>query len=595
MLDFSEGGCYNIYNYIYVKIGVAVAPIYAADFMKGEIMTKRLLSLLLVLVMLCMSISMMVSCGGTEVPDPTPDPNQGGNNTGNGNGNGGGGGGGQLVDKWDDVEFYDRHGDPLELTIQLSEYSDGEMTTGALKYMQGPGEEVADPVQNLVYQRNLDAEDRLGIHMNYVYLNKGWSYIKSEIMIIEKNGVDTPDLYCDMIYDMMGASIENGVFKNLYRYNLEDTVGYGDDYYEGGYFDFQEKYGFYVDYMDDLSLTEDKQFLMAGDYFLDVIRALLLLPFNIDLYTALVNPSDSKAYGLYETVRNYEWTWDYLKSMCNIYSGGEESLDQTLVMAIAHGGLSAVALVYSTQLDVYSATTDSDGKITGYVMNPKCPDLGTLFLKIKDLIDTNGIYADSSVLPEANREGINKCNNAFKNGTVLFATPTMMGALEEDVFQDMTSNMGVLPLPKLYEGSATSYCSIINGVGKVGALGYHSENGQAMSAYIQYITEHSLDVLTAYYDDAMKNRYTNDSGSKDMLDLIYDSIGSQKTMIIEELLMNRDWGTMQPYTWHQLIRDENFTGHASDISIQYDSCYDRKNNMLREVFDAWVNKADPVT
>lgn len=547
---------------------------------------KRLISLLLVLVMLCLSVGMMVSCGGTPTPDPDPNPNPGPNPIPDPD---------PIADKWDDVNFADRKGNPLELTMQLSEYSDGEMTTGAIKYMQGPGEEVPDSVQNLVYQRNLLAEDRLGVHMNYVYLNKGWSYIKGEIVLTERNGVDTPDLYCDMVYDMMGASIENGVFKNLYRYNLENTQGYSDDYYEGGYFDFQDINGFYVDYMEDLSLTENKQFLMAGDYFLDVIRALLLLPFNIDLYTALVDPSDANAYGLYEVVCEYNWTWDYLKGMCNIYSGGEESLDQTLVMAIAHGGLSSVALVYSTQLDIYTAQTDKDGNVTGYVMNAKCPDLGTLFQKIKDLVDTNGIYTDSLVLPEANREGINKCNTAFKNGTVLFATPTMMGALEEDVFQDMTDDMGVLPLPKLYEGTSTSYCSIINGVGKVGALGYHSENSEAMSAYVQYITENSLSVLEAYYDDAMKNRYTNDAGSKDMLDLIYDSIGSQKTMIIEELLMNRDWGTMQPYTWHQLIKSDNYTGHASDISVQYDACYDRKNNLLREIFDAWMTKADPIS
>ena len=549
---------------------------------------KRLLSLLLVLVMLCLSVCMMVSCGGDPTPDP--DPNQG--QTG---GNPDPPPPPPNPDKWDDVNFADRKGNPLVLTMQLSEYSDGEMQTGAIKYMQGPGEPATESVQNLVYERNVDAEDRLGVEVHYVYLNKGWSYIKSEIVLTERNGVDTPDLYCDMVYDMMGASIENGVFKNLYRYNLENTFGYSDGYYEGGYFDFQDKYGFYVDYMEDLSLTEDKQFLMASDYFLDVIRALLLLPFNIDLYTSLVNPNDPQAHQLYEVVRNYDWTWDYLKSMCSIYSGGEESMEQTLVMAIAHGGLSSVALVYSTQLDVYTAQTNADGKVTGYVMNARCPDLGTLFAKIKDLVDTNGIYTDSTVLPEANREGINKCNNAFKNGTVLFATPTMMGALEEEVFQNMTDDMGVLPLPKLYEGSAYSYCSIINGVGKVGALGYHSENSEAMSAYIQYITEHSLSVLEAYYDDAMKNRYTNDTGSKDMLDLIYDSIGSQKTMIIEELLMNRDWGTMQPYTWHQLIKSNNYTGHASDISVQYESCWDRKNNLLREIFDAWMTKADPIS
>ena len=153
--------------------------------------------------------------------------------------------------------------------------------------------------------------------------------------------------------------------------------------------------------------------------------------------------------------------------------------------------------------------------------------------------------------------------------------------------------MGVLPLPKLYEGSSYSYCSIINGVGKVGALGFHSSNSEAMSAYIQYVTENSLAVLEAYYDDAMKNRYTDDAGSKDMLDLIYASIGSQKTMIIDELLMNRSWATMHPYTWTQLIRQDNFIGHASDIAIQYGSCVPSKNSVLADVYSAW-QKADQI-
>ncbi len=568
-------------------------------------MTKRLISLLLVMVLMAVSILAMVSCGGTDDPPAEEckkhvdaDGNEKCDNCGATVENSGTKPP-VTTNKWDDVNFYDRKGNKLELTMQLSEYSDDEMTSGAKKYMAGPGKSSSDRVETLVYERNVDAEETLGIHMNYKYVNFGWSKIAGEISLIEKNGKDTFDLYCDMVYDMMGASLTNGTFRNAYRYTLEDEHGFSDDYYQGGYFEFENKYGYLTAYMDDLSLTNDKQFLLASNYFMDVIRALMLLPFNIDIYDDLLGGEGNvKASKLYEMVDNNAWTWDRMIEMSSIFSvGTQENMDSNpLVIAIADGGLSANALLYSTYFEVYHAIEEGD-QVIGYQMNDTCQDMFDLFSKVATLVSTNGIYADSRVLtaPESSTgsiSGIERANEKFKNGETLFATPSMMGALESEVFQSVggegKSGMGVLPLPKLLDDDSP-YCTIINGTGRVGALGYTSENGMAMSAYIQYITENSRAVLNEYYDVAMKDKYTGDEGSKRMLDLIYASIGSQQSMILDELILFKDYGTMSAYTWSQIIRSDNFSGHASDISKVYSECLDAKNSMISStIFREWL-------
>ncbi len=548
-------------------------------------MTKRLISLLLVLVMVAVALVSMVSCGSEE--DPTPDePNKPDKpSTSDKDDN----------DPWAKVNFADRKGNPYPLIMQLStSNAGGEMESGGEKYMKGPDESSADPVLEAVRKRNSDAERILGIDMSYVYIDKPWGSIKGAIMETEKGGVDIPDLYCDMIHDMLGASVENAVFKNLYRYTTENLHNYSDNYYEEGYFNFEHEKGYYTDLMADMSLTGDKQFLIASDFFLDVIRALILLPFNITMYGESVDVNDKEAFKLYEMVQDYNWTWDAMRQMSSLYPGGEENMDKNLVMAIAGGGLSSIALMYSTSFTVFEEVT-SGGKIVGYRMGDAVPsEFSALFQKIADLVDEGGIYANSAILKEEDREGIRLCNEKFaKSGTSLFATPTMMGLLEEDIFQNMTDDMGILPLPKLQEGTSTPYCSIINGIGKVGALSYHSPNGKEMSAYIQYVTENSAEVLTKYYDDAMKHKYSSDAGSQVMLDLIYDSIGSQKTMMLEELMVSCNWN-VSPHVWNNLLQSQNYTGNATNIAQKYGECRDLKNNTLASIFQMWETKADPI-
>lgn len=495
--------------------------------------------------------------------------------------------------KWDSVNF-SVNGKPLELTMQLSEYDDAEMTSGAKKYMAAD-KSSEDKVQDEVYRRNQKVSQKLGIHMNYTYINEPWNSIQGKIKETEDNGKDVPDLYCDMIYDMMSVSLEDGVFVNLYRYTTENLYDYSDGYYLSGYFDFTDENGYLTNYMSDLSLTDDKQFLIASNYFMDVIRALIVLPFNIDLYATLVDKEDQNAYKLFELVKYYNWTWDEVAKLNTIYTGsGDENLSETLVMAIPVDGLSAIALTYSTSFQTYTAVRDENGKITGYKMEQSCDTLAKLFSKIADVVNTRGFYADPDVLAEKERKGQTLCRSSFKNGTILFAAPTMLGALESVEFQQMQDRFGVLPMPKLQAGTSTPYASIINGTGKVGALSFHSGNQQAMSAWVQYSSEESYSVLTTYYDVAMKDTYTTDAGSKDMLDLIYDSIGSQKTMVIDDLLRAKNWATLAGDAWHNLLKADGFTGNAVGFSTKYQESYNKKNGTLTSVIQSWL-KADAIT
>lgn len=552
-------------------------------------MKSRLTKVLCLMLVLVMVFAMAVACGKKDDSKPNN-----GNNSGNNGGNGGNGGttnpGETTEAKWyDSVDFGQKM-----LTIQLSNDTADPELPADVAYIQGPDKisetTGVDKVKNLVKERNRNVESKkngINVKIDYKYtLVEGysdrWSHVSSVIAQAERNysNSNKADLYIDLMYDMLGAACEKAVFDNILKYTKTDSGVAG---WVGGYFDIESYNGYNTALMSDMTLTEDRQVLIASDYFLDVLRAMLVLPFNLSMYTEYAT-DDADAAKLYQMVLDGKWTWDQLLSYNGVASSaGSATIDDSrILMAIANGGMMATGFLYSTDYTIYKQDGDK------YTLKTTCSELQQLFSKAGTLSGVRGIVmlpGESAAVGESNRK--------FTSGEALFATVNMLGILETADFQGMTQgSLSILPVPKLNENR--EYSTLTNSRARVGALSYHSTNQAAMSAYIQLSTEESGTVKDTYFDDAILGKYLAGSGASTILNMIYNRLGNAKNAIIENLILNRDWTIGKDNCWAQLIKQGNMTQYQN-ISSMMAACVGAKQEVLNKVVEAWKTADVDVT
>ena len=539
-------------------------------------MKKRLVSLLSLVLVVVMILAMAISCGKKD--DDTKDPEKPTT------------GGDPVTPDDPDIDVGEKEWyetvdfNGKQLLIQLSGANDPELPV-VKEYIKGPdvqtaGDTGTEKVQNEVYLRNRSVMGKSGLNLDVDYrfvegTDADWNKVGRYITNAERNyaSSDQVDLYCDMVYDMMGAACEKGVFDNILNYTTKN----------GGYFNISKSKGYNVALMDDMALTSDRQALIASDYFLDVLRAMTILPFNLDMYANFANPNDKDAKGLYQMALENKWTWDALMSFDNVASSSSATSinDDRILMPLSCGGLTASALLYSTAYEMYEVTDDGYYKLLA-----TCSPLWQLFEKAGDLALHHGVAVVTTQSGEMETATVERANAKFTSGGALFATINMLGILETNDFQNMgAGKLSIMPVPKLNNGS--EYCTMINSRARVGALSYNSTNQVAMSAYIQLSTEKSEGVKQKYFDVAMNGKYLAGSGAGDVLTMIYNSLGKTKGAILDNLVLYRQWNIGTQNCWTQLIKKDNFTGYMSSIQSQYTSSISAKQTVLNDAVDAW--------
>ena len=539
-------------------------------------MKKMRIILLCMMMLLC--VCLLCSCND----DVTQSSSSGGGTTTRP-----GQGGDDIIgqDKWNGVNFNDD-----VIRLQLSSYDDAELTSGAKKYMQGPDGPSSDKVQQLVYTRNKAAQDTLGLTVEYYYIDKGWGIASGTIIDTEKNAASKPDMYCDMVYDMMKATLD-GCFRNLYTMTTDFVTANGQ---KGGYFEFEAAEGsdsifenaYLSDFMAGLTFSSDKMYLIGSQYYIDLIRAMMVLPINIDMYDTKYGSIDQ----FYQDVIDGKWTWDYLMNVSqkiyNDKTGNGNTMDDILGFAAeTGGGKSAAGIVYSTDINIVEVN-ERNG-LYSFTYNANNKQLYDIFDKIAQVFSTDGV-AISNV--GGLQEQTNAILNAFASGTLLFGGCAMMGIVEAETYQEMEQQFGLVPIPKLSE--EFEYNTLIHNVGKCGAVSFSTSKPRQISAFIQYCSENSKEVVNEYYNYAMKYKYTSDAGTAEMLDMIYQNIVSVREKALDDLLSasNSDAGT---YAWHKMLigaeGNLNYQSNADQIASVYETAIRIKQSVIGQLLKKWKN------
>ena len=627
-------------------------------------MKTKLLALLL---MLTLVVTMLASCFGPDEPDGPTECTTHIDNNGDrkcdvcqaamsSGSQGGGNGGGNDNDDLPAVTWTNK----TELLFQMTDDDNKEeLSSGCRRFLSGESDGQS-AVEISVRERNTAATTYANVDVKYAYYpddTAGWG--QKITAMWEQATSDTaatrPDMFCNFVYDMVSSSLLKS-FKNLYNNTYaSDGVKAGDNL---NYFAFAKngKYdttyvdtgdGYMIEYMQSLTLSEEKMYLLASDYFTDLVRAFFAVPVNVALMESGAIPASETegAYNydyngnnkydmadFYQLVREGKWTYDAVKGFSNnVYVEGEANniLDPNgsgrYGWVVAAGGLSASGLLYTTSVTVIerdvqlvdSTDPDNPGQVQQYTYGyPKiAAPLSAFATELAGLFTSTGVKcleiglnstADSSAEIEVRR--------AFTAGQVLFGGIVCVGSLEESYYGNMSANggrgFGVVPVPLFRtshtetdkDGNTTTvqdkYLTQIHNIGRIAAIAVKTTKFAQCSAFLNYQSLNSSKILDSYYNLTLKTDAAGAvEGNAEMLDYIRENVRSSFDKAFEDAIARHQMTgssankeiNLNDNKWHNLILADNYVMQQGAMQEKYESLVDYKDKYLQDLANSYSN------
>ena len=502
-----------------------------------------------------------------------------------------------ATDKWEEFggEVSALGASARSLKIELSDYMNSEKDSRNDVYVAGPDEDGYDgasTIEQMVYDRNKAACDLLGTTVAYVYWKDlGWSQQAERIKtLVQTHAPDAPDLFVNMIYDLGNATLA-GSFRDIWSIS-------------GSYFDFGST-GWMEDWMKSMSLTGDRAYILAGDYFVDVLRAFGVLPFNADLmdengqklaralFGEDLGEGETMSQRFFDFVEQGNWTWDALGKLSAAVWDDKDGNEQTSfgdvlgILGDANSGMATSIYLYSCGEPLLETrpVEDANSAYNGkqWVYYPDAAGaLGGIFDAVAGVFEGNGAYADT-------QSGATAYHWVkFGNGEALFSGACVLGALEQDAFQQMRSLYSVVPLPKVSKDK--QYNTIVHNIGDAGAINVNVDpvKAKALSAFLQCCTERSGIIREEFLEIVTKYKTTvYNQGTDRMFDLIYDSVVNGRDKAIEDI-MRSDAECMQ-YQWHVIMRNGKLVKKSGDVVSLYGEAKAAKQAYLDSKLEIWYD------
>ena len=551
--------------------------------------------------------------------------------------------------------------DTTEILFQMTDDDqNGELSSGCRRFLSGESDGQSI-VEVAARERNAKAYAYANVNVKYAYYPDGTAGWGQKITAMWSEATsDTaesrPDIFCNFVYDMVSSSLLKS-FKNLYN-NSYTSVGVKsgerlnyfsfakDGKYDTTYVDTGD--GYMIEYMQSLTLSETKMYLLASDYFTDLVRAFFAVPVNVALMEGgkITASTEEGAYNydynkngqydmvdFYQLVREGKWTYDAVKGFSkDVYVEGSDAsniLDANgggvYGWAVAAGGLGASGLLYTTSVTVIERkvemvpSTDADANgalVQSYTywypeqaapLSAFATELAALFSSTGVKCITVGINSTTSSSEEL------EVRRAFAANQVLFGGIVCVGSLEESAYGNMSSNggkgFGVVPVPLFrtehnvtVDGVATTvkdtYLTQIHNIGRIAGIAVKSTKFAQCSAFLNYQSLNSSKILDQYYNLTLKTDAAGAiEGNAEMLDYIRENVRSSFDKAFEDAIArhqlssgsNTDTISLNNNKWHNLILHSNFVMEDGAMQEKYDSLVDVKDTYLQQLAQSYAN------
>ena len=575
-------------------------------------MAKRILCLLLVLVMVFGVCSTLASCNGNKEPARDPNYKDEGDRT---------------QDEFDDEadaavgKYYEYTWSTTTLNVEISEHTASqELISRTRRYLAGEDASASEPLDDQVRTRNARAEKVTRTKIKYTYLpdnaTNAWGKSMDRIAKEAKAGADnSADVYINFIYDMVGASLQKA-FANLRSTTMYGAAG--KNYFEftaEGYDAVADDKGYMYDLMNSLSFSTKKMYVLTSDYLIDVVRAFFVVPVNIEMVNG-IDPTMVAQYdngdGVYDiddfynnVVWNYKWNYDAVKVFSQavaVTEGETPNFNTTssdvfgFALGSAHSGIHGVGILYGTDVEIITRELGDDGFYNVYYpASAETSGYAQFCDALADLFSTPGVY-DVNKGTNTSTPSM-KITAKFAANQLLFGGVICAGNLELGEYQTMNANgagFGVAPVPMYREydesidvdenGQNRYYRTASHNIAKCAGVSFSTTKFKQASAWLDYQSTHSTDILNKYYKDKLQYGFAgNNQHNVDVLEMLRNNVSTALDKCYDDAI--KAYFPDVDYRWCYLPRQANWK--AYDIRTRYTAAVQAKEGFLEEIRTAY--------
>lgn len=399
-------------------------------------------------------------------------------------------------------------------------------------------EEISDTINDAVYRRNLNVEERLNIKFSESVGECGSTKIFSTIMA----GDDSYD-----------ACVNGGV--RCITYSAQGLFTPVDDL---KYIDLDKSY--WDKTINDEISFNNIRYAFSGAANLPCYDFVHVLVFNKQIMTD--NDLDSP----YSLVKNGKWTFDeFEKMLVDITS--DSNGDNAMTEEDTYGYVTMPkAILPALWIAAGTKTINKDESDLPVFTLPGDTKFAEVFSKTFEMIrDNNAWFYNTIDYTYDNQMKMFKEDHALFMDITCFYIPAL---------RDMGTDFGILPYPK-YTEDQKDYLSRIEDLQLL--VVPTTSNSDRTSAVLEAITSESArTVIPEYYETLLKGKSTRDAESYDMLDIIY----ANRTVDLGDAV------------WFNLLRDGIFARmfyvDDRDLASKTVSAETQVNKTLDTIIDAYT-------
>lgn len=446
---------------------------------------KRLLSLLLAFLF---TISFMASCGSTadtsnsgnevtetEAPEETRDT------------------------RFDNINFGGR-----EFRVLSSE--DSNDSTNAHHLIAGSGEMNGEIVNDAVYKRNMTVEEKLKIKLSFTPSYYTYNDASTELRKLVMAGDDAYDLIINDLRSLSELSAE-GLFLNVYN---------------SSWLDLERSY-WYKDFMEDLMIVKGGMYILAGDFFMDILSSSHVLYYNQDIIKDAYGSGDA----IYNFVFDGTWTIDKMIEVIKTTArdlDGDTKMTESDLYGFACIGTwgSAIPVLIGTGIEFVTREGDA---IRFNFNNERS---AKILEKMNELFYADGVTTN---IADWSPAGL---RNLFGSGHTVMVGYNRLGDLAN--MRDIEFPIGNVPYPKL-DTAQKEYVTSTHDTTEVGAIPNTTTDLEFITTCLEALALNTSEILLPeYYENSLKIKYASDATAAKMIDIIHDSISSPFACAYDNLL-----------------------------------------------------------
>lgn len=223
----------------------------------------------------------------------------------------------------------------------------------------------------------------------------------------------------------------------------------------------------------------------------------------------------------YQKVRDGKWTFDEFEKLVkrgtkDMNGDGIISPEHDRYGFVTSDWQSPISFLYSTGQRIYSKDANGIPQLT--LNSSKTVDF---FNKYFDLVATDDVLLLTfGNNPSGFVKKIYGPSSDFKSGYSMFQDSGLGSAMS---LRSMSDDFGILPIPKFTEED--EYATVINGHASLVLMPITVEDENRTGNIMEALCAvGSKEVVPAFYDVSLKTKFSRDTESEEMLDIIKDSI-----------------------------------------------------------------------